>query len=228
MCCALRFARLFNSQKRNARFAVHEDHQVIPRLTSLRLPREVLLEIFDRAVGERSNVTASDPAGSGGNEMRRWLTRYLRDEPALKALGWVACAHQQIEGIRNDALRIKLVMMNTDACTGMPQKQPRNIAEKGAASERLIGRNCRQQGLFEEADSDDPISDYDLWYFCAYVGEEHAAAEISRPNGIVAGVVSSFSERIIVCPPGEKSGLRRLPEVDEDFADIEKPTIFVK
>ncbi len=208
---------------------MHEDFEVIPRLTQLKLPKELMLEIFDRALGERSNVTASDPAGTGGNEMRRWLVRYLRDEKFLKELGWRPCAYEQIEGIRHDGLRLKLVVMNTDACTGMPEKLPKNVAEKGAASERLIARNCAHPRLFEDepkSDEDDAVKGYDLWYFCAFAGESYATAEISRPNGIVDGVVSSFSERIILCRPGEKPGLRRaIPAIAEEFAEVEKPTL---
>lgn len=207
---------------------MHEELEVLPRLQQLRLPKDLLLDIFDRALGERSSVTASDPAGTGGNEMRRWLTRFLRDDPELKHLGWVACAHEQIEGIRHDGLRIKLVMMNTDAGTGMPEKLPRNVADKGAASARLISRNCREPSLFGEPESRDPINDYDLWYFCAHAGEKYASAEVSRPNGIIDGIVSSFSERIIICRPGDKDGLRRVSRVVEDFAEVDLPTVRMK
>ena len=205
-----------------------EDVQIVPRLVQLGLRKDVLLDIFDRALGERSNVTDSDPAGTGGLEMRRWCIRFLRDDPDLKALGWVACAHEQIEGVRNDNLRIKLVVVNTDACTGMPEKQPRNVAEKGAASEKLIGRNSREQNLFGDDSSEDPISDYDLWFFCVHAGEKYATAEISRPNGIVAGIVSSFSDRIILCRPGDKDGLHRAPVVPEDFAEVDLPDVQIK
>ena len=62
-----------------------EDFEVIPRLTQLGLPKDIVLDIFDKAVGDRARVNASDPAATAGNEMRRWLTRYLRDDPRLKA-----------------------------------------------------------------------------------------------------------------------------------------------
>lgn len=205
-----------------------EDFEVLPRLLQLGLQRELLLDIFDRALGERSNVTESDPAGTGGLEMRRWCTRFLRDNPELRAWGWVACAHGQIEGIRNDELKVKFVVVNTDACTGMPEKQPRNVAEKGAASEKLIGRNAREQSLFGEVAPDDPISDYDLWFFCVHAGDKYASAEVSRPNGMVGGIVSSFSDRIIICRPGDKDGLRRSPVVPEDFAEVDLPKVQIK
>jgi hypothetical protein len=209
---------------------MYEDAKVIPALTAMRLPRDILLDILDRTVGERSNVTASDPAGTGGSETRRWCVRFLRDEPGLKGLGWIPCTHAQIHGIRNDELKIKLAMINTDACTGMPEKSPRNIAEKGAVSEQLIKLNARskEQSLFDEAELY-PISKYDLWFYCIHIGEKYVSAEISRPDGIVAGFITSFSERIIICRPGDKEGLRAglggRPPVPEDFAEVEVPRV---
>lgn len=210
------------------RMLMVEDFETIPRLLQLGLRKELLLDVFDRALGERANVTESDPAGTGGLEMRRWCTRFLRDHPELRALGWVACAHEQIEGIRNDELRVKLVVVNTDACTGMPEKQPRNVSEKGAASEKLIGRNARDQDLFGDDAAEDPISNYDHWFFCVHASDKYASAEVSRPNGIVAGIVSSFSDRIIICRAGDKDGLRRAPIVPEDFAEVELPKVRIK
>lgn len=207
------------------------DFEAISDLTALRLPEDRLLDVLDRAVGERSNVTESDPAGTGGLEMRRWCTRYLRDDPDLKALGWVSCSHGQLEGIRNDDLRAKLIVVNTDAATGMREKMPRNVAEKGASSERLIDRNARAQemSLFgPEAENIDPIEAYDLWFYCVHAGEKYVSAEVSRPTGIVAGFVSSFSHRILICRPGDRDGLRRTPVVPEDFADVALPNIRIK
>jgi hypothetical protein len=209
-----------------------EDFEVLPRLTQLRLPKDILMDALDRAVGERSNVTASDPAGTGGNEMRRWLIRHLRDEPALKELGWVPCAQEQIEGIRNDELRVKLVVVNTDAATGMPGKLPKNVAEKGTASERVVERNFRNREalLFAELQDSvpDPITLYDHWYFCTFAGEEYVSAEVSRPDGMTAGIFSSFSERIIICRPGDKDGLRRKAPIIEDFAEVDRPQVTFK
>lgn len=209
-----------------------EDFEVVPRLTELRLPKEVVLDIFDRAAGERASVNASDPVATPGNEMRRWMTRFLRDDPSLKELNWVACAHSQIEGVRNDELKIKLVPLNTDARAGMPSQQPISVSERGPSAEKLITANSMRGyvDMFGNAyePAPDPLADYELWYFCVHASERSLSAEISRPVGLTAGFVSSFSERIILCQPGEKPGLRRAGSVAEDFAEIEKPTIIRK
>lgn len=205
-----------------------EDFEVIPRLSELRLPKEVMFDILDRATGERRNVTASDPITAPGYEMWRWATRYLRDHPQLQALGWVLCRHNQIDGIRNDVLKMKLVVINTDAYTGMPSKQPRNCADKGPAAETLIKNNAKhdQISMFDdEPELTDPIADYDFWYFCVHAGEKYVSGEVSRPDVIIAQTIRNFSERLIISRPGDMPGLRRPDTVPEDFADIEKPIV---
>lgn len=205
-----------------------EDYEVIPRLIQVRLPKEVLLEILDWTVGERANVTASDPTGTAGTEMRRWCTRFLRDHPNLRELGWIPCSHSQVHGIRNDALKMKVAFMNTDARTGMVNKMPHSVAERGAVSELLIRRNfdSATEDLFGDAhDARDPILDYDFWYLCCYVGDKHIAAELSRPIGLTNAIVDDYSERVILWRPGDKGGPSRVKPVPEDFAEIELPAL---
>lgn len=205
-----------------------EDFEVIPRLTELGLPKDIVLDILDMAAGERARVTPSDPAATAGNEMRRWLIRYLRDDPRLKKIGWVACSHGQLEGIRNDALKIKLVPLNTDANAGVLNKEPISVSEKGPAAEKVIkGNEDRRQGnMFEEPeDAPDPLADYDFLYFCTHASDIILSAEISRPSGLFKSHIAHYSERIILSQPGERPGLRRPNPVEEDFAKIETPTI---
>lgn len=208
-----------------------EDFEVVPRLIELGLPKDILLDILDRAAGERAHVNSNDPLNTPGNEMRRWLTRYLREDRRLQALGWVSCAHNQLEGIRNDELKRKIVALNTDARAGMPSKEPVSISDKGPAAERVIKRNeDRRQGrLFDDCDAPpDPYSEYDFLYFCVHASDKALSAEVSRPSGLVSGFVAHYSERIVLSQPGNKPGLRRPMHVAEDFADVEKPAIIRK
>lgn len=205
-----------------------EDFETIPRLSELGLPKHIMIDILEKAAGERARVSPSDPAATAGNEMRRWLTRYLRDDDKLKKLGWVSCAHSQLEGIRNDRLMVKLVPLNTDACAGMPSKSPTSVSDKGPAAEKVIkGNEDRRQGkLF--AVPIDPLERYDFLYFCTHASERSFSAEISRPSTMRKGLVVGFSERIILSQPGERSGLRRPAPVHEDFAEVQKPNLVRK
>ncbi len=206
-----------------------EEYEVIPELAQMRLPKEVLLDILDKALGDRGNVNSLDPLETGRTEMRRWVTRYLREDATLKELGWKLCRHGQIEGISNDELKIKLAFVNTNARTGIISKQPSNIAEKGTRTATLAEQNRRsdQYGLWDmdNVDETDSISLYDFWYFCGYAGDDYVSAEISRPDQIVGGFIRNFSKRIVICAPGKLDGLRAPNPVAEDFAEIDLPII---
>jgi hypothetical protein len=205
-----------------------EEAEVVPWLDRMRLPRHVMLGLFDAILGERANVTESDPVTTPGTETWRWGTRFCRDDPALRKLGWVSCRRHQLEGIRSDELGIKLVLCNTDSYTGIISKSPRNVAEKGSVASRLIENNSGQKCFsFIEADPSDSAK-YDFWYFCIHASDRAVAAEISRPDLIVANIIRNFSERVILCKPGDRPGLKTVRPIPEDFADVEKPKLIRK
>jgi hypothetical protein len=205
-----------------------EDADVLPWLNRMRLPRDIMLSIFDATLGERANVTDSDPVTTPGTETWRWGTRFCRDDLRLRELGWVPCRANQLDGIRNDDLRLKLVVCNTDSYTGLVSKTPRNIAGKGVVSCKMIERNSSQKAFsFIKPDTTD-YSSYDFWNFCMYASDRAVAAEISRPDEMVGDFIRHFSDRVILCKPGDKPGLRRPGLVTEEFAEIEKPTLIRK
>jgi hypothetical protein len=205
-----------------------EEADVVPWLDRMRLPREVMLGIFDATLGERANVSESDPVTTPGTEVWRWGTRFCRDDPKLRKLGWVSCRRHQLEGIRNDNLGIKLVVCNTDSYTGIISKSPRNVAEKGSVACRLIENNSGQECFsFIEPDTSE-VTKYDFWYFCMHASDRAVAAEISRPDLIVANTIRNFSNRVILCKPGDKPGLKLSGPVPVDFAEIERPKLIRK
>ena len=97
-----------------------EEPQVVSFLSGLRLPKEALLDILSKTAGETANVSKTDPATVRGFEAWRWGTRFCREDEILKANGWVACEYKQIDGIRNDDLRVKFVVCNMNANAGNP------------------------------------------------------------------------------------------------------------
>lgn len=201
--------------------AVYVDEAVVvPLLTKMRLPRWVLLELASKVAGERANVTDDDPPTIAGHESWRWGTRFSREDKTLKDLGWIACEKDQVSGIRNDALGIKLVVCNTDANTGNQFKPPKNLSEKGPASCKLIKKNSGQTQMhFIKEEKKD-----DLWYLCQYFSDQHITIELSRPDAEMGGIISNFSDRIIIAKPGEIPGIRRI-SVPQDFAEVPKPKV---
>lgn len=206
-----------------------EDVQVMPLLSAMRLPKSALLDILGKVAGERANVRDTDPNSAAGYETWRWGTRFLREDPDLADLKWVQCESRQVEGIRNDELRLKLVICSMDRHTGNPdpEKMPRNVRERGAAARKLIARNGRQLAMaFMDNPSPNPIDDYDFWYFAVCISDDFVAAEISRADSVTdKGYIEHYSDRIIIAKLGDLDGLRSRDSVPEEFAEIEKPAL---
>lgn len=65
---------------------------------------------------------------------------------------------------------------------------------------------------------------FDLWYYCIHLSEQHISIELSRPTSQSGGIITDFSDRIIIARPGEIPGIRRVI-VSEDFAELPKPQV---
>jgi len=200
-----------------------KEEDAVPRLTRMRLPRWAMLELGTQIAGERANVSPNDAPPVIGFETWRWGIRYCREHSELQELGWRICEEDQVSGITNDDLNLKLVFCTTDHNTGTV-KSPKNVTEKGPASCRIISRNSGQILLFPEPNKKTPA---DLWYFCGYFCDSHVALEVSRPTGEIGGYFSSFSERIVIAQPGELPGIRRRI-VPQEFADVPRPKVIRK
>jgi hypothetical protein len=200
---------------------VYEDEAVVvPLLLKMRLPRWVLLEMASKTGGERANVASYEPPQVAGFETWRWGTRFFREDETLRKSGWRMCEADQVSGILNEEFAIKLVVCSTDANTGNPLKAPKNVTERGPASCRLIGQNLQQWklGLIQE------ILNPDLWYYCLHLSDQCISIELSRPDSELSGLITNFSDRIIIAKPGEIPGIRRVI-VKEDFAEVPKPQV---
>ena len=99
---------------------------------------------------------------------------------------------------------------------------PKNLNGKGPASCRLIEKN--RQPSFLPEDENDRIANYDLWYFCSYFCDTYVAVEISRPSSEVEGIITDFSDRIVLAKPFDVPGIRR-HDVPQEFADVPKPKV---
>jgi hypothetical protein len=199
-----------------------EETVVVPMLAKMRLPRHTMLDLATKIGGERANVREHEPANVIGFETWRWGTRFFREEEGLKELGWSLCDRDQVAGIRNSDLGIKLVCCGTDPNTGT-EKSPKNLSERGSSSRKLIEMNSDQMKM--EFVKDEPRDD--LWYYCSYFCDKFISLEISRPISEIGGFITKFSDRIVIAKPGEIPGIRRFT-VPQEFADVPKPQVFRK
>lgn len=197
-----------------------EESVVVPMLAKMRLPRHIMLDLVTRIGGERANVREHEPANVVGFETWRWGTRLFREEESLNEMGWALCDRDQVAGIRNSEVGIKLVCCGTDENTGT-EKSPKNLSERGSSSRKLIAMNSAQINLgFIHNEPGD-----DLWYYCPHFCDNFISLEISRPTSEIGGIITRFSHRIIIARPGEIPGIRRF-KVAQEFADIPKPKVF--
>ena len=128
----------------------------------------------------------------------------------------------QVAGIRNSEVGIKLVCCGTDENTGT-EKSPKNLSERGSSSRKLIAMNSGQMKM--EFMKDEPRDD--LWYYCPYFCDKFISLEISQPTSEIGGIITKFSHRIVIAQPGEIPGIRRFM-VPQEFADVPKPQVFRK
>lgn len=203
--------------------------EVLPELIKMGLPLDELKSLVADIAGARADTTKNDPNTAAGYEAWRWGTRKARENQVFKDNGYIKCEHDQIDGIRNDEKRIKIVVCNTDSRTCDEKKQPRNLSPKKTNSCKLIANNKQMDCLFTESEMGPPkassVSDYDFYYLCVHVGDEFVLAELSRPDEEVGGIVKSFSNRLAIIKHGEMKSPKRikLDDIEQDFADVKRP-----
>ncbi|MBZ0145950.1 MAG: hypothetical protein K8F62_00145 [Pseudorhodoplanes sp.] len=163
------------------------------RLSQLKLNREGLLIARDVAMQERANATAFHCSNAPGTFSYHHGTWSIRDRFVDK--DWAVCRLDGIEGIRNEALKIKVAFSNVDlACNDDHIPKPRS--EKGAGAERAASG-----GLFGHLPhyTSIPTDDFALYYLMV---DQEGAAELTRPV-VSNGTFSTAIERIYLSDGGD-------------------------
>jgi len=158
-----------------------ESWDVDKRLAEMQLDRAALLECRDVAVNEAANATAFHAANAPGTFAYHQGTWALRDR--FVGPNWVECRADGIEGIRNDALKIKVAFCNVDEACADKHPQPRS--KKGAGAERASGGLFRDLPQFAARQTGDMA----LYYLMV---DAEGAAELTRPvlsNGGFSGTI---------------------------------------
>lgn len=168
------------------------------------LSREQLLDVIGVMVGARRDCTDNDPAGSVGWASYQHGTRRLRE--VSMPSGYRKDATDQIEAAAHDKLKIKIVIANTNAGTGLEEYEPKNLSQKGAATDRAISPNQTtfislleaQPGVVNIRLQNTDKNGYLTWYFCLYHDGDEVRAELSLPKDVENGFFKDFIERIII------------------------------
>ena len=203
------------------------------RLEELHLTRDHILDVVDAMVSAKADCTPNDPAGAAGWSSWRMGIRRLREVLGTED-EWERDEIDQIPGVINKALGIRLTIANTDDATGLEQKDrlPQNWSRKGAATDRIMQVNQSSfMGVLEESlkvvqlkpapkDSRPVVT----WYVCTYCEGDEFRAELSCPAGLDNGYFTDFIERIlIVGADADEAPVRRRKSGEDDGSDFDVP-----
>ncbi len=190
------------------------------RLTELGVSLEALVAAVRAGHGARILCTENDAPFIPGTEAWRFVLRTLREE--LLPLGWRKDDPGNYSLVINDNRKINVVVESGDASTGIEMGHPKARALKGLYTEAAVARNIvGQEDLFPETI---PLEvkqkafmlTYPTWILLVYITDDTIRAELSYPNGMLAGEITSWQERIILPHEEIDPGVMKEPPADED------------
>ncbi len=178
---------------------VEAPFEVTNELEALGLDREGLLDTVARIVAARNNCTDNDVPAARGSQAYFTGTRVLRDIYCRN--GWDKCEDGGMSCIFHKKRMIKVVMVNTDDCTGLDfDSLPQNRNRKGPRTDQAVSINQMWlQGFEDNIIQINPNqSDLQHWFLCVYAEDEVVRAELSYPKSFKGGFFTDFHKRIIL------------------------------
>lgn len=182
---------------------------VTARLLELGTDLERLLRVRDIALHEASNATPFHCTNAGGTFAYQHGVFALRQEH-VDVDGWRLDRSENVEGIVNDALNVRVLFSNVDvACRDDLGPKPRSA--KGSGSERVCAGNLFGHLPEFTPEPRDGIATYYLMI------DENGAAELTRP--VVADrTFKSYIERIWLSNGLDDDGIGAKSSLDNDDA----------
>jgi hypothetical protein len=168
--------------------------EAVTRLAELGLTVEIIERVVRRADAEASMCTALDPPIIEG--LTRWArtTRFLREE--LIPRGWRFDNPRTI----HPSGEFAIVASTGDELTGLLDALPATKYLKGEATVRAVEINeqlALDFGDFDPSEGDD-AGEILTWLLMYHASEDEFRAELSLPDAIVDGRITSWAERIIL------------------------------
>lgn len=203
---------------------VHAEGEAVGRLAELGLSVEVIERVVRRADAEASVCTALDPPIMEG--LTRWgrTNRFLREE--LIPAGWTFDNPRNLPRTIHPSGEFAIVATTGDELTGLLDLLPATKYVKGYATVRAVETN--EQLTLDFGDFDlgavdgqaRNAGDLLTWLMLFHVDEEGFRVELSLPDGIAEGRITSWAERIIlpVFPSDDDRLAALLPPGGDDQA----------
>lgn len=175
--------------------------EAVDRLAELGLSAELVERVVRQADAEASTCTALDPPILEG--LTRWgrTTRFLREE--LIPAGWGYDNPRNLARTIHPSGEFAIVVTSGDELTGLAGQfgqadvRPATKYPKGYATVRAVEHN--EQLTLDFGDLELPDDDaLWTWFLMFHVDEEGFRVELSLPDAIVDGRITSWTERIIL------------------------------
>ena len=205
---------------------VYVEAEAVDRLADLGLSVEIVQRVVRRADAEASTCTRLDPPILEG--LTRWgrTNRFLREE--LIPLGWTYDNPRNLPRTIHTSGEFAIVATTGDDLTGLLDLLPTTKYPKGYATVQAVETNEQLVLEFEDFDvggADGQASDAgDLltWFMLFHLDDEGFRVELSLPDAIVDGRITSWAERIIlpVFPRDEDRLAALLPGGDDQDGEI--------
>ena len=176
--------------------------EAVDRLAELGMTAELIERVVRRADAEASMCTPLDPPIMEG--LTRWgrTNRFLREE--LIPVGWRFDNPRSLPRTIHPSGEFAIVAATGDELTGLADQLPATKYGKGDATVQAVEIN--EQLMLDFGDFDpgldgsgaDGSGDMLTWLMLFHVDEEGFRVELSLPDAIVDGRITSWAERIIL------------------------------
>ena len=200
------------------------------RLAELGLTIELIELVVRRADAEASMCTALDPPIMEG--LTRWgrMNRFLREE--LIPAGWRFDNPRNLPRTIHPSGEFAIVATTGDELTGLAGLLPATKYLKGDATVQAIAVNEQLTldfGDFPPGPDDIPAGgsgEMLTWFMMFHTDEEAFRVELSLPNAITDGRITSWAERIIL-PVFPRDDDRLASPVTPDRDDLDEVVVEV-
>jgi hypothetical protein len=177
---------------------------------------EAIITALEAGHLARISCTENDPPFIPGTEAWRFVVRTLREE--LLKLGWRKADPGNFSLVINDKRKINIVVESGDAWTKRTPDNPKTKSLKGLYTEAVILRNTLESDLFPETVEEElrrvaTILEHPTWMLLIHITDEGWRAELSYPETIEDGYITSWKERIFI--PDEDDGRSAAATPDE-------------
>jgi hypothetical protein len=188
--------------------------KAVGRLASLGLDAELIERVVRRADADVSTFTEFDPPIMAG--LTRWgrMSRYLREE--LVPRGWTYDNPRNLARTIHPSGEFAIVAATGDELTGLAALLPSTRYRKGDATVQAVAVNEQLTFDFGDAFTADLTTDAGAlltWILLFFEDEAEFRVELSLPDGIEDGRITSWAERIIL-PPFPRDQAMMLPLFD--------------